>query len=342
MPRFGDLNPTLTNNPVWNWLIKTKISAWKATKASEHDFYKGATWCFDRFGQTTTQLADGRVIYIGGEHEDYYDPDFYIYNDVVVENTDKSLDIYTYPIDVFMPTDFHSATLLGDKIIIVGRLGYAAHREINDTPVYILDINTFAIEKISTLGVVPGWIFEHAATLMDDGKTLLITGGKNHRGENKSFCENINEWTLNTETWEWQLAKENNWNRWEYLRKDRGRNFLFDIRHTLWRKEANWLDGFEEHIEDLNKKLGYDPDISEVKSLYQPPVEFTTLPQLEDEYHEYRISINSVLVRYCEDSWGIQVCVEGVLSTEVIGLLKMDLFTKLTNLIKTEWELLDV
>ena len=341
-PRFGEANPTLTSNPVWNWLIETKINAWQAKKASEHDYYDdGATWCFDRFGQTNTQLPDGRIVYIGGEHEDHYDPDFYIYNDVVVENIDKSLDIYTYPEDVFLPTDFHSSTLVGNKIIIVGRLGYPEQRETN-TPVYTLDINTFTIEKIPTTGIMPGWIFRHIAILMEDKKTLLITLGENYRGDNKSICENINEWTLNTETWEWQLAKENLWDRWEYLRKDRGRNFLWEMRSTLWTQKVNWLKEFEEHLTDLNKKLGYDPDISKVESLYQPPVNFTSVPEIEDEYNQYRIIIDNVIIRYVEDSWGIQVCAEGTLAPEIIETLKNDLFIKLTGLIKTDWEILDI
>ncbi|KAK4148918.1 hypothetical protein C8A00DRAFT_19337 [Chaetomidium leptoderma] len=41
-------------------------------------------FCFCRFGRTETKLPDGRIVYIAGEHEDYYDPDFNIYNDVVV------------------------------------------------------------------------------------------------------------------------------------------------------------------------------------------------------------------------------------------------------------------
>ena len=35
---------------------------------------------FFRLGGTRTELSDGRVIWIGGEHEDGYDPDFCIYN----------------------------------------------------------------------------------------------------------------------------------------------------------------------------------------------------------------------------------------------------------------------
>ena len=35
-------------------------------------------------GRSTVWLPDGRVVLIAGEHEDSYDPDFCIYNDVVV------------------------------------------------------------------------------------------------------------------------------------------------------------------------------------------------------------------------------------------------------------------
>ena len=64
------------------------------------------------------------MICIAGEHEDYYDPDFCIYNDVVVLGLDGSVEIYGYPKDVFPPTDFHTATLVGDRVIVIGRLGY--------------------------------------------------------------------------------------------------------------------------------------------------------------------------------------------------------------------------
>jgi hypothetical protein len=36
----------------------------------------GPIWTFDRMGATRNELPDGRLICIGGEHEDFYDPDF--------------------------------------------------------------------------------------------------------------------------------------------------------------------------------------------------------------------------------------------------------------------------
>ncbi len=38
-----------------------------------------SVWCFGRFGATRTKLPDGRIVSIGSEHEDPYDPDSYIY-----------------------------------------------------------------------------------------------------------------------------------------------------------------------------------------------------------------------------------------------------------------------
>lgn len=49
-----------------------------------------------------TILEDGRALFIAGEHEDSYDPDFCIYNDLIVFHTDKSVQIFAYPREVFL------------------------------------------------------------------------------------------------------------------------------------------------------------------------------------------------------------------------------------------------
>ncbi|MCE3253995.1 MAG: hypothetical protein K0Q67_3015 [Cellvibrio sp.] len=38
-PREGTDNPTKANNPVWHWLVQTRLSAWAANNASEHNDY---------------------------------------------------------------------------------------------------------------------------------------------------------------------------------------------------------------------------------------------------------------------------------------------------------------
>src|SRR5260370_15017855 len=120
-PRFGKSNPERMNNPVWEWLIRSTMNAWSANEQfnGPSAMDAGPGWCFDLFGQSSTELADGRIVLIAGEHEDYYDTDFYIYNDVVVRHPDGGIDIFGYPRDVFPPTDFHTATLIRNRFIVI-------------------------------------------------------------------------------------------------------------------------------------------------------------------------------------------------------------------------------
>jgi hypothetical protein len=127
---------------------------------------------------TRTRLPDGRVVCVAGEHEDYYDPDFCIYNDVVVIAPGGGVSIYGYPLDVFPPTDFHSATLVGTRIILVGSLGYSGRRAFGRTPVYELDVESFAIRPLETSGDAPGWIFRHLAWHEVEAETIRVAGGE--------------------------------------------------------------------------------------------------------------------------------------------------------------------
>ncbi len=124
-----------------------------------------------------TPLPDGRVIEIAGEHEDYYDPDFCIYNDVFVHDRKGNCDIYIYPREVFPPTDFHTATLAGEHIYIIGNLGYLEDRRPGYTQVFRLDIKTLKVERLETRGAMPGWISKHKASY--DGQSVItVKNGK--------------------------------------------------------------------------------------------------------------------------------------------------------------------
>lgn len=177
-PRFGKTNPELMQIPFWQMMIYEGFSAYSAQKTfndTGNRQYK--VWCYDRFGRTITQLPDGRVVEIAGEHEDYYDSNFCIYNDVVVFQGDGNFQIFGYPQNIFPPTDFHSATLVGEYIYIIGSIGYLGTRVYNETPVYRLHIHTFEIEKIETTGEKPGWISRHKADYKEPDK-IYINGGK--------------------------------------------------------------------------------------------------------------------------------------------------------------------
>ncbi|MBR8839759.1 MAG: ankyrin repeat domain-containing protein [Stigonema ocellatum SAG 48.90 = DSM 106950] len=175
--RFGTKNPELMDIDFWQEMVRNGQDSYYARKKFGDENYNEPVWCYDRFGRTITELPDGRIIEIAGEHEDFCDPDFCIYNDIVVYTRDGNFQIFGYPEEIFPPTDFHSATLVGEYIYIIGNLGYDDQRITNETPVYRLDCKTFKIEKVETSGEKPGWISKHKASYKETNK-IYITGGK--------------------------------------------------------------------------------------------------------------------------------------------------------------------
>ena len=178
--RFGTANPELIQEPFWEAMVRSGATAWSAAEAFRE--IGGApgqaaepVWCAQRFGQSLTVLPDGRIIQTGGEHEDGYDPDFCIYNDVIVHYPNGRIQIFGYPETLFPPTDFHTATLVGDHIYIVGSLGYPRTRRFGVTPVFRLDLRDFHIEPVAARGDEPGWISRHRARL-DQGRILVSSG----------------------------------------------------------------------------------------------------------------------------------------------------------------------
>jgi hypothetical protein len=75
------------------------------------------------------------------------------------------------------PTDFHSATSIGDYIYIIGSLGYVEDRQPGVTPVYRLETKTCHIEKLPTTGDNPGWIFRHRAEA-HSADDIIVWGGE--------------------------------------------------------------------------------------------------------------------------------------------------------------------
>lgn len=202
--RFGNQNPEQFDNPFWMAMVRSGGSAWQASEkfADSGAFERPPIWCYLRFGRSTTVLSDGRIIEIGGEHEDHYDPDFCIYNDVTEFNPDGSIRIFGYPESVFRPTDFHTATLINESILILGCLGYPQTRQFNRTPVYILNIATFEVRAVETSGDQPGWIHRHKVRL--EGKDrVIVSGGLIAQSVSTPFSENIDEWALDLDTWVW-------------------------------------------------------------------------------------------------------------------------------------------
>ncbi len=206
--QFGSQNPTLMDIPFWKHMIYTHSNAWWVREENGYkmrwgnaafDAERGAVnvpccpiWCFDRFGQTRIELPDGRVIFIAGEHEDWYDPNFCIYNDVIVLDTKvpfgpDAIKVYGYPTDVFPPTDHHAATYYCEPgtgkeyILVVGGQGYGRegddpHKD--ETTVYRLDLSNLMMEKLETTGKKPDHaLINHRASSVDISKIKSRTGG---------------------------------------------------------------------------------------------------------------------------------------------------------------------
>lgn len=201
-PRLGRANPTDLTNALWVWMVRTRVNAYQGNQAwgGPSPFETGPMWCFDRFGQSTTLLPDGRTLHIAGEHEDSYDPDFFIYNDVVVAGPDGSITICGYPKDAFPPTDFHTATLAGERIVLIGSLGYPADRVIGKTQVLELALGTLAVRAVETHGDAPGWLHRHTAGLSDAGDAVIVSGGQVHHRADQDLWENVDDWALDLST----------------------------------------------------------------------------------------------------------------------------------------------
>jgi hypothetical protein len=213
--RFGTTNPEIMEVDFWKAMVRCATSAYSAQTAfddTEYNFDRffarednfEPVWCNQRYGRTITQLPDGRIIEIGGAHEDYYDPDFCIYNDVVIYQGDGSFRIFGYPKEVFPPTDFHSATLVGNYIYIIGNLGYFRDRSYDETPVYQLDCDTLKIEKIEAIGEKPGWVSRHKAYYKEPAK-IYVTGGEIGimSSDKEEYIENLVDYTLDLISLRW-------------------------------------------------------------------------------------------------------------------------------------------
>jgi hypothetical protein len=202
----GTANPQRMDVPLWKELVRSGERASDVVDRYGVDWEDPAGWSFDRFGTTRTRLPDGRIVCIAGEHEDYYDPDFFIYNDVVVIHPCGEIDIFGYPTDVFPPTDFHTASLFGNAIYIVGSLAYPADRVVGRTPVFRLDLESMSIHAVAAAGDVPGRIWQHRAEVAPDGKSIRIAGGKiivRDDAGNETTHENTSVFSLDTENALW-------------------------------------------------------------------------------------------------------------------------------------------
>jgi hypothetical protein len=333
-PRLVVSNPTRLENPLWNWMVRTRWDAFNANKlfAGPSAFVVGPMWTFQRFGKSETNLEDGRVVHIGGEHEDHYDPDFYIYNDVTLVDPAGGISIYGYPREDFPPTDFHSATLVGDSIYIIGRLGYPESRLPDVTPVYRLSLDSMRIEAIQTIGKPPGWIYRHTASLLDDGHTIIVGAGERWLGKDWATRENVESWAFDTQRAEWHRVTEHNWQHWVMRRVDRKPNRLWDIRQALWHRDHAHLG--------LESRWSYsdEPDFAALDALYRV-TDSSDAPIEGSDVGVFSVLVDGLTVRFKEDRFWVEAIVEGQLSEGRLEALKLSTLALLERLDAAQYEI---
>jgi hypothetical protein len=200
----GQCNPQPYWNPFYINQIRTFDSAYAGVCRDFADETSGCrrdvspVFSFDRFGRSATRLTDGRLVLIAGEHEDSYDPDFFIYNDVCVVGEGGDVEYFIYPVEDFPPTDFHTATLVDNYIWIIGNLGYRNQRDERTTQVLQLNTDNWRMTRLDTEGAVPGWISRHSAVL--DNREIVIAGGRREPDQ----VDIPGSYALNTRTLIWR------------------------------------------------------------------------------------------------------------------------------------------
>ena len=321
------------SNPVWEWMFRGRVDPYHANRlfATGEDFPSQPRWAGCRMGQSETRLSDGRTIWIAGEHEDFYDPDFFIYNDVIIEHADGRVEIRGYPVEVFPPTDFHSATAIDDEryLVIVGSIGYQQHRDELRTPVYRLDTRNFQITPVETIGVSPGWIHKHTAQRSDDCKRLTIRGGEVMHG--KDFIENIDDWSLCLERFEWTRLTDRRWPTFQIQREDGKRLHLFDYSCHVFELENPRFGN--ESGERIEQEIGAAPALDAYKILFVPNIEHTSQP-VQDEsesgsWRTTRVMVDGVLIRFVDNTYNVTVVAEADVESSKLTILIDDLVRKL-------------
>ena len=305
-PRFGNANPEQMSLVFWEWMIrgcevpradgqtsleeKAGLQMRDGMLKSIYGPYRardlfgvprnredGPIWTFDRMGATRLRLPDGRVVCIGGEHEDFYDPDFCIYNDVVVLKPTDEIEIYGYPKEAFPPKDFHTATLARDRIIVIGGLGYKNDRRVGHTPVHELELAGYRISEVNTSGDMPGWISEHKASLDSKGVITIRRGQVlEDSGGKQRLRRNFEDYALDTRTWVWKRLTNRNWREFS-IRQEKGA-FVLEQR-------------------------------PEAEALFPRDIEYVVLPPGKQE--DARIVVEGVSVSMTIDVLRIRVVVEG-------------------------------
>jgi hypothetical protein len=293
--RFGRANPEVMNLPVWTWMVHQGLNPYQAIErfGAGLDTGNGPDWCFARrYGMSSTSLPSGETVFVGGEYEDWNDPEFCVYNDVVVRRPDGEIDIFGYPRHEFRPTDFHTASAVDGRIILIGCLGYERDRVPGFTPVLALNTLTYQIERVEAEGESPGWIFGHSAHIDPGRSVIAVAGGKAVVDPNAlgQFRRNVDDFELDLRHLRWHRLTQRNWPQFRiaFYRADGSR--------------SPPAPGFD-LVQCLRKIAPYEIIHG------RPP----------EAGGPYRIRVDGVPITFWDDPWDVTVVVEGRLPESVVS-----------------------
>jgi len=347
-PIRGASNPQRMDNAFWHWCIRNPVSAYEANQNFDgpDSMAVGPCWCFDRIGSASVELTDGRIVHVGGEHEDFYDPDFYIYNDVVVTSGDEAeIEIFGYPTSVFPPTDFHSATLLGSDVLLIGNLGYPDDRVVGQTQIFRLCTKTWQMSKLDSSGNSPGWIHDHNSFSNEAGDKIFVSGGSRFDDE---ISENINDYVLCLNSMLWTQVTDRKWGRWVFERVDKEAIQLWDIRSSSQMRDlgVSMKDQLATAMSDLPADLQAeferdfsDQQMDQIATIYQSPFSKDIATEDEEKFSRFRLKIDGVTVRFDEGIDSVTVTVEGTLPSTVVHKMLAILQERLSTIERTEYSL---
>ncbi|MEM7261944.1 MAG: hypothetical protein AAF488_08125 [Planctomycetota bacterium] len=273
----------------------------------------------------------------------------------MVEHPDGHFEVYCYPKEVFPPTDFHTATFVGNSIILIGALSYPDDREPGVTPVYRLCLDTYRIEPIATHGTSPGWLSRHRAELTSEGDAILVQGGQvwEIHGDEGELIPTYEEWRLDLATAEWtRLSEPRPWRLFEIdtqVEFDLGslpplpenpedaESWAADVMASM----AGSPDGFGSKMMALGALLPKKIEFEEVENPDAPPPlenEDDEDPYEFEDEPARRIIVEGVPIDLEDNAFGFRLLVRGELSAETLQALIADFQESIAAILDEERE----
>lgn len=339
-------NPTPIHDPVLYWIIQHRYAGYQLRDLIEaHTTLEPEypVWCFDRMVQSCTSLPDGRQILISGEHEDFYDPDFFIYNDVVVIHPDGQIELFEYPLDQFPPTDFHT-TIFDEsrhRLIIVGNISHPEYRQTHTTQVAVLDLNTMQISMPTTTGHAPNWLSACQLEWHIAGEVLKISQGQVMNSHISACTKNLSDWFLDVQTWEWSKSDLPAPQHWCFYRSDLNWMHLYEMSRFFSSIQLN-LDSHSAQ-QALLESIGTIPSLTVFEQLFQPPIAHQRIER-EDEncFNRTCLQIDNQPIQYIDEMFCIELIMPHEFDPVLAQQLIEDLRSKLSLLENIEIVALDL